>query len=616
MAWISRGQSSFVQDTPNGHTSAVPAIATHRGSLWCLWSDPSGDLYYATGDNDTFQTRLRFPDQGIPVMAELLGRLHAVIVRADGEIAHYEYDDVEKSWASPTLLDKQLGLWTNTTPALISHHNNLVLVYIQNSYLYYSTWTLGSEDQPEWKYPQEVSGISKVSGIPAVFVLNGDLHALCSSTEEDRVILGFKYSLPGDVWNSCDDVSEGKAAQGVSATSYGDSAFLAFQENGPGDTSHVIYMSEYKDGMWHPQEAIAGQTSFDPPQLAVLNGRVNCIFNSNDESRELLWYSRPLLDYSLSSWMAEIPDDTLLSDMTIPGTHDSCAESNIPFVRTQYLSIASQLTAGIRFLDLRVRVHTEDGQLYMYHGGIPINLPFYLKFDFVMQEVFDFLSQHSQETILISIKNDDTSNKEPPEIFYSAVAKHITSIPPYPSGKPRWLTTNKPETLGDARGKAVLLRRYDCAPHLSAEEKMGLDLSGWLDNNPDFTLRTESDVTIHLQDKWEYSDIIPLKGLVESKYEYVVRMLEKAREGARDEWFVNFMSAVGDPVRKGEVAESHWIAVGAHSKLIGAFVQGMNPTLRRNFDWGIKKRYGIIPMDYPELPKDSDLVALMIGSNM
>lgn len=174
-----------------------------------------------------------------------------------------------------------------------------------------------------------------------------------------------------------------------------------------------------------------------------------------------------------------------------------------------------------------------------------------------MQEVFDFLSQHSQETILISIKNDDTSNKEPPEVFYSAVAKHITSIPPYPSGTPRWLTANKPETLGDARGKAVLLRRYECAANLSAEEKMGLDLSGWLDNNPDFTLETESGVTVHLQDKWEYSDIIPLKGLVESKYEYVVRMLEKAREGAREEWFINFVSAVGDPVRKGEVAESH-----------------------------------------------------------
>lgn len=86
---------------------------------------------------------------------------------------------------------------------------------------------------------------------------------------------------------------------------------------------------------------------------------------------------------------------------------------------------------------------------------------------------------------------------------------------------------------------------------------MGLDLSGWLNNNPDFTLETESGVTVHLQDKWQYSDIIPLKGLVESKYEFVVHMLEKARDGAREEWFINFMSAVGDPVQKGEVAESH-----------------------------------------------------------
>lgn len=107
---------------------------------------------------------------------------------------------------------------------------------------------------------------------------------------------------------------------------------------------------------------------------------------------------------------------------------------------------------------------------------------------------------------------------------------------------------------------------------------MGLDLSGWLDNNPDFTLRTESDVTIHLQDKWEYSDIIPLKGLVESKYEYVVRMLEKAREGASDEWFVNFMSAVGDPVRKGEVAESH-VCLFYFFPLLESFLLAMRKSL-------------------------------------
>jgi 1-phosphatidylinositol phosphodiesterase len=155
----------------------------------------------------------------------------------------------------------------------------------------------------------------------------------------------------------------------------------------------MIFISEYKDGKWQPQEAVEGQSSANPPQLSVLNGRLNCIFNANDETKELRWYSRSLLDFSLNSWMADIPDDTLLSNITVPGTHDSCAESNIPFVRTQYLSITKQMEAGLRFLDLRVRVHA-DGQLYMYHGGIPINYPIYLKFEKVMNEVSISLLHH------------------------------------------------------------------------------------------------------------------------------------------------------------------------------------------------------------------------------
>jgi 1-phosphatidylinositol phosphodiesterase len=272
------------------------------------------------------------------------------------------YDDANLTWVSPSVLDRNSGFASGTTPALVAYHNKLFLVFIQESKLYFSNWTLNPRDETaEWKLPQEVSGISQVGGIPALFVLDGTLHVICESADESREILGFAYASLEDVWNSCDDVSEGRAASGVSATSYGDSAFLAFQENGPNDTSHVIYISEYKDGKWLPQEPVADQASADPPQLAILNGRINCIFNANDETKELRWYSRSLLDFSLSSWMANIPDDTLLSNITVPGTHDSCAESNIPFVRTQYLSITKQMEAGLRFLDLRVRVHS-DGQ--------------------------------------------------------------------------------------------------------------------------------------------------------------------------------------------------------------------------------------------------------------
>jgi 1-phosphatidylinositol phosphodiesterase len=389
MAWIARGQSNsgFVQEGPNGQTPSVPALATHHGELWCLWSDPSGDLYYAIGDNNVFDSRIQFPDKGIPVMAELTGALHAIIVQDSGEMAHYVYEDAEQYWVPLAPLDASIGFVSHSTPAFIAFHNKLVLAFIQNSTLYYSMWEVKPQDHTaSWTYPQEVSGISKVQGIPALFVLDGTLHVICGSNDESKKFLGFAYAFAEDLWNSCDDVSEGKAACGVSATSYGDSAFLAFQENGESDTSHLIYISEYKDGKWHDQESVAGQASADPPQLSILNGRINCIFNANDEEKSLRWYSKPLLHYSLSSWMENVPDDTLLSNMTIPGTHDSCARSSIPFVRTQYLSITKQMEAGLRFLDLRLRVHP-DGQLYCYHGGVPINLPKYLKFDDVMKEV-------------------------------------------------------------------------------------------------------------------------------------------------------------------------------------------------------------------------------------
>ena len=274
-------------------------------------------------------------------MAELGGILHTIIVKNAGDMVHYALNDLNRIWTSPTLLDREAGFHSCTTPAFVAFHNKLFLAFIQDGTLYYSTWNLLPRDETAvWVRPRTVCGV-QVGGVPALFVLNGTLHILCASSDEDREILGYAYDPDEDIWNSYDDVSEGNAASGMSATSYGDSAFLAFQENGPDDTSHIIYMTEYKNGKWRAQEPIAGQASADPPQLSVLNGRTNCIFNANNESGELMWYSNCLLDYSLDSWMSNIPGETLLSDITIPGTHDSCATSNIPFVRTQYLSITT-----------------------------------------------------------------------------------------------------------------------------------------------------------------------------------------------------------------------------------------------------------------------------------
>jgi len=52
----------------------------------------------------------------------------------------------------------------------------------------------------------------------AHYILDGELHVLCSANDENREILGFVFESESDVWNSRFDVSEGKAVSGVSAT--------------------------------------------------------------------------------------------------------------------------------------------------------------------------------------------------------------------------------------------------------------------------------------------------------------------------------------------------------------------------------------------------------------
>jgi hypothetical protein len=634
MSWLAHGisNSGFLQDAKNGQSKTVPAVAAYRGRLWCLWSDLDGQLWYAVTNKDgQFGPRQDFPQDGLPVMTNLNGHLHAIITVDSGEMVHYLFDDEEKlAWENLGSLDAAGGIVAHSSPALVAFHNKLFLVYLKDGQLYYVIWTnstahptSASNPSGSWSAPHLLAKVGqKFSGIPALFVIDGVLHMLCTTADKNRDILGYRFDYITSTWSASDDVSEGRAVKGVSATSYGNNAYLGFIESGPGDDSHRVYVAAYSGGKWQQHEAVDGQSAADPPQIAILNGRIHCIFNDNTPTRDLRWYSRPILGYSLSSWMGRIPDTTNLCNTTVPGTHDSCARSNIPFVRTQYLSISQQLALGIRFLDLRLRTH-DDGKLYCYHGGIPIDLPRGLSFASVMDEVWTFLrgpdGKHAAtETVLISINNDDTSpsQRENPAHFYSAIAATIAATPAYPDGQHRWFAEPTTPTLGQVRGRAVLLRRFRGDPAVAPGARLGLDLSAWLDDNPNFTIVTPTNVQVHLQDKWKYADRIALKELVASKQGFVRAMMEMATRPSEDHWFLNFCSAVGDPVEHGEIAEAKWIAVGAHSDWIGKWVNGMNVLTREHLQQDTdKKRLGIVNLDYPELPEDNDLVARLIETN-
>ena len=475
------------------------------------------------------------------------------------------------------------------------------------------------------------------TGTPALVVIRGVLYVLCGAADREREILGYQYDHISSRWTPCDDVSGGRAASGVSATSLGDETYLGFIQDRPGNTKRAAYVSAFVDGKWQPQEAVAGQSAAGAPQIAILNGRMHCIFNDESETGDLRWYSRPVLSYSPSSWMGDIADDALISHLTIPGTHDSCARSNFPFVRTQYLSITQQLALGIRFLDLRLRLH-DDGNLFCYHGGVPLGYPPGLSFTSVMDEVWIFLrgpdgTGPTTETVLVSINNDNHSPDQHtnPAPFYRAVESAIAATSHYPDGIRKWFVGPGTPALGQARGRAILLRRYKGDPALDPRVCQGLDLSRWLNNNPEFTIVTPTNIKIHLQDKWRYAQRITLAQLVTSKSGHVQQLMERTADGGPaaptggregDDWFINFCSAVGDPAEHGEVAEPKWIAVGAHSDWIGKWVVGMNVRTRdyiqglQNQSTGTsKRRLGIVILDYPELPLGNDLVERLVEMN-
>jgi 1-phosphatidylinositol phosphodiesterase len=153
-----------------------------------------------------------------------------------------------------------------------------------------------------------------------------------------------------------------------------------------------------------------------------------------------------------NSWMTALADNTNIAAISIPGTHDSGArvEPVSGTAKCQDLSIADQLEAGVRYLDIRCR-HI-DNAFAIHHGAIYQNL----NFDDVLTACKTFLTNHPKEVIVMSVKEEyDASNNTRTfeQTFDTYVSKYGNIV----------LGATVPN-LGDVRGRIVLLhaQRYRC----------------------------------------------------------------------------------------------------------------------------------------------------------
>ncbi|KXL46385.1 hypothetical protein M433DRAFT_47889, partial [Acidomyces richmondensis BFW] len=296
-------------------------------------------------------------------------------------------------------------------------------------------------------------------------------------------------------------------------------------------------------------------------------------------------------------WMSMLPDETLLSALTVPGTHDSAAYTLAwPFIQTQMMDISSQLVAGIRYFDLRCGLRKDIVE--MVHGPSYLGLTL----AYVLDTMYAWLKMHETEALIVQIKEDRKPEASTVH-FAQAVWQCIAHNPD------RWRTTNTTPTLGELRGKIQLFRRFN-GPTLDA---WGIDVTQWQDNpSTPFTIYGKHQVQITVQDHYSFSEPESLPSLITKKGGDVTELFIRATADKNlGHWYMNFTSAYEFnfyyQLSPREVAIGGWWGF--------RWEQGMNPRIRSFIQNHLgQHRYGIVVMDFPEKGCD-DLIDALVTTN-
>ena len=103
---------------------------------------------------------------------------------------------------------------------------------------------------------------------------------------------------------------------------------------------------------------------------------------------------------ALQNWMARISDDTRLSQVTFPATHDSGMSRGSAQFKTQDVEVHMQLKYGARQLDLRIVKVDEVYQAY--HGSSPL-IEYGETWDSITNGVVSFMAEFPTEVLILKM---------------------------------------------------------------------------------------------------------------------------------------------------------------------------------------------------------------------
>ena len=323
---------------------------------------------------------------------------------------------------------------------------------------------------------------------------------------------------------------------------------------------------------------------------------------------------------NLYSWMSELKDETPLSALSIPGTHNSpTCHRALPSVRCQAVSPRKQLENGVRFFDIRLQVErpedlNKDG-LILVHSVFPISLTGTKYFRELVNEVFHFLDQNPSETVIMSLKREGTGNGTDAQLG-RILRDH------YAGDINHWFTAPRIPTLGEARRKIVLIRRFALEDGLKKEwDGAGwcINAETWADNTPNDTCPS-GDVCV--QDFYEVLETENIDKKIEFSKEHLERAaqcvctlpgidIQSTAPPPKQPFYINFLSA------------SNFWKVGCWPEKIAA---KLNPEIvsflckEHNESLGDGKKLGdgstgIVVCDWVGNNGNWDLVRCIIGMN-
>jgi 1-phosphatidylinositol phosphodiesterase len=249
----------------------------------------------------------------------------------------------------------------------------------------------------------------------------------------------------------------------------------------------------------------------------------------------------------LANWMSSVDGSKRVSELSIPGTHDSASryidptEHHLdlsPRLTTQTAGIREQLDSGIRFLDIRVGY--TDNAFKLYHEDVYLNLAF----GPVRDVCKDFLDAHPGETIILSLKKESqapTDGNDNNVTFQDRFSAYVDQNPGL------WYLDNRIPKLGGARGKIVLFRRFAFQP--VDEETLGINAFDHFPEDKTTTIGlldpkgAATAQKLVIQDEFDQTRAETTKA---SKWTAVKDLLDDAkRDGAEETLYLNFGSAAG-----------------------------------------------------------------------